>query len=579
MNTLIVSFRPEQPADNPYFAGCVFCAKASYSLLLMNITAGAKTDTGQRPNNEDRFAVVDTRRRQIRADGVLIVADGMGGRSFGEQAATAAVEATEDALAELLDSRQVGEVEVADALTTALRRANSRVYELASADDDRKGMGTTCVAAVVEGDRLYVAHAGDSRAYLLRDGLLRQVTHDHSYVAEQVRAGAITEEGARSSRFRNIITRAVGIEPTLDADVSEADVQPGDTLLLCTDGLSNTVGEEDITRALMQASSPQAAADKLVQMAVKSGGRDNVTAIVARLQAGTRTLRMQVADLVRPAPSAAAEAAETHLNGALPAPSRRVVSAPSARPSRWPALAGGLLALSLLGGASAGWLAHLLARDGYTFRAAPPFAVRPVPPPPPKPLDLAHLAYDPPKPFGFSPVRGSFLLVSPADGTVTFASLSGTVVALAPSGGKVRYKYRLPFVKPQAPAPPGAVGANGVTLHTATDLQGNLYVSDAVAKTVTKYRASGDPLGLIARVRNPQAIGAAPDGTLYLVDGERLVSLHAHPSASPLPPIPVIVPPKPAALLPPAAAPAPPAAAFGRGAAHAGPRHYGRRRF
>ncbi len=549
----------------------------------MNISAGAKTDTGQRPNNEDRFAVVDTRKRQIRADGVLIIADGMGGRSFGEQAAAAAVETTEDALAELLDSRQVGDVVVADALTTALRRANACVYELASADDDRKGMGTTCVAAVVEGDRLYVAHAGDSRAYLLRDGLLRQVTHDHSYVAEQVRAGAITEEGARSSRFRNIITRAIGIEPTIDAEVSEADVQPGDTLLLCTDGLSNMVAEEDITRTLMQSPSPQAAADRLVQMAVRSGGRDNVTAIVARLQAGTRTLRMQVADLVRPAPQPVllTANAETHANGAAGAASytssRVPRSAPPPRAGLWPSVAGLLLALTLAAGASAGWLIHVLNHDGYSFKTSPPFAVRPVPPPPPKPLDLSHLAYDPPKAFGFAPVSGSFLLVSPTDGTVTVASLTGAVLALEPGSGKLRYKYTLPFEKPQPPAPPGAIGTGGVTLHTATDPQGNLYVSNAVTKTVTKYRANGEALGLIARssLQNPQAIGAAPDGTLYLVDGGRLMAFQAHPSSAPLPPIPIIVPPKPAVIpvTTPAPAAAPPARVYRRSY-----RHYGYRR-
>ncbi len=529
----------------------------------MNISAGAKTDTGQRPNNEDRYAVVDTRKRQIRADGVLIIADGMGGRSFGEQAATAAVEATEDALAELLDSQQVGDVVVADALTTALRRANARVYDLASADDDRKGMGTTCVAAVIEGDRLYVAHAGDSRAYLLRDGLLRQVTHDHSYVAEQVRAGAITEEGAKSSRFRNIITRAIGIEPTLEAEVSEADVQPGDTLLLCTDGLSNMVAEEDITRTLMQSPSPQAAADRLVQMAVRSGGRDNVTAIVARLQAGTRTLRMQVADLVRPAPQPvllpAGTEARANGSGAASYTSSRVPRpVPPPRAGLWPSAAGLLLALTLASGGAAGWLIHVLHNDGYSFQSSPPFAVKPVPPPPPKPLDLSHLAYDPPKPFGFAPVSGSFLLVSPVDGTVTVAALSGAVLALEPQG-KLRYKYALPFVKPQPPVPPAAIGAGGVTLHMATDPQDNLYVSNAVTKTVTKYRANGEVLGLIAHssLKNPQAIGVAPDGTLYLVDSQRLLAFHVRPSSALLPPIPIFIPPKPVVT---PAPPVPPAA-------------------
>ncbi|MGI4789201.1 MAG: Stp1/IreP family PP2C-type Ser/Thr phosphatase [Janthinobacterium lividum] len=543
----------------------------------MNISAGAKTDTGQRPNNEDRYAVVDTRKRQIRADGVLIIADGMGGRSFGEQAATTAVETTEDALAELLDSRQVGEVVVADALATALRRANARVYELASADDDRKGMGTTCVAAVVEGDHLYVAHAGDSRAYLLRDGILRQITHDHSYVAEQVRAGAITEEGARSSRFRNIITRAIGIEPTMEAEVSEADVQPGDMLLLCTDGLSNIVAEEDITRTLMQSASPQAAADKLVLMAVKSGGRDNITAIVARMQAGTRTLRMQVADLVRPV-TENGSTVDAHSNG---------ISANNSRSRRsvlWPVVSAVLLVTALVALAGASWLAQTLTHIGYTFRTSPPYAVRPVPPPPPVPPDPAHVAYDAPKAFGFNPVRGSFLVVSPADGTVTVSALSGTVIALTPSGGQVRYKYALPFLKPQLPAPPGALGASGVTLHTATDPQGNLYVSDAVAKTVTKYRPNGAPLGLVAHLslKNPQAIGAAADGTIYLIDNGRLEVLHAHPSSTPLPPIPPPPPSKPAvtvnpAAIKPAAIPSP-ATSYGHGYRHYGYGHYGYRR-
>ena len=529
----------------------------------MNISAGAKTDTGQRPNNEDRYAVVDTRKRQIRADGVLIVADGMGGRSFGEQAAAAAVETAEDALAELLDNRQVGDVEVADALATALRRANARVYELASEGDDRKGMGTTCVAAVVEGDRLYVAHAGDSRAYLLRGGVLRQVTHDHSYVAEQVRAGAITEEGARSSRFRNIITRAVGIEPTLDAEVSEADVQPGDMVLLCTDGLSNIVAEDDIVRALTQASSPQAAADRLVQMAVKSGGRDNVTAIVARLQAGTRTLRMHAADLVRDGQGAEeASDAPLNVNGNGSGPARAY-----ARPRRsvfWPLAAGVLLLALLAVGAWVDAAARTLARDGYTLNFSPPYAAPPhLPASPPLP-DLAHMAYDPPKPFYFNPVRGDFLTVNPADGTVTAApvgSAAGAVLALNPVDGKPRYKYALPFLKPLPPAPPGALGFSGVTLHTATDPQGNLYVSNAALKTVTKYAANGTLLGLVAHsgLHNPQAVGAAADGTVYLIDGGRLLVLHAHPSAASLPPVPAPPPPPvPAALaVPPPPAPLP----------------------
>ena len=549
----------------------------------MNVSAGAKTDKGQRPNNEDQFSVVDTRRRGMRADGVLIIADGMGGRSFGEQAAAAAVETVEESLAEMLDSRDGGAVVMADVLASALRKANARVYELANADDDRKGMGTTCVAAVIEGERVYVAHAGDSRAYLLREGALIQLTADHSYVAEQVRAGAITEEGARKSRFRNIITRAVGIEPTLEAEVTDAEVRPGDTLLLCTDGLSNMVDEEDIARTLAQSASPQNAADKLVGMANRNGGKDNITAVVARLQAGNRTLRMQVADLARPGVGdtryAEGEEEEGRDFPDVP-PARRRGSA------LWPVLA--VLFLAVGAGVS-GWLARLMAHDGYTFRAAPPFAAKPVPPPPPRPPDPAHVSYEAPVAFYFNPVRGGFLAVSPQTGLVTAATLSGTLVALGSDG--VRYKYALPFIKPQAPAPAGALGANGVTLHTATDPLGDLYVSDALAKTITKYSPNGVALGLVARntpgrpktLLNPQAIGVAGDGTIYLIDAERLKVLHAHPSTTPLPPSPAPAP-KPAlpaapllpALPPAEAAPAAPAPGFHH-FRHYGFRHYGSR--
>ncbi len=523
----------------------------------MNVSAAAKTDLGQRPNNEDHYAIVDTRRRGMRADGALIIADGMGGRSFGEQASREAVDAVEETLAEMLDTAREGEVVVGDVLASALRKANSRVYELARADDDRKGMGTTCVVAVVEGDRLYVAHAGDSRAYLLQGGALRQLTSDHSYVAEQVRAGAISEEGARRSRFRNIITRAVGIEPAIEAEVSEVEVRPGDMLLLCTDGLSNMVDEESLARTLVQSASPQAAADRLVQLAGKNGGKDNITAVVARLQAGTRTLRMQAADLKRPEAAAPEDGAE-----AAPEPARVVppaaVQAPRRGSALWPLMA----ALLLAGGAGLSYaLAHRMVRDGYRFQAASPFAVRPVPPAPPRPPDPAHVSYDSPKVFYFMPVRGSFLQVGAQDGAITAAALSGAVVVLGPQGGdQVRYKFRLPAIKPQAAAPRGALGAGGVTLHTATDPQGNLYVSDAVARTITKYQANGIPLGLVAHLSliNPQAIGAGPDGTVYVVDAERLKVLRAHPSTTPLPPIPV--PRPPAVPVKPAAAPAAPVA-------------------
>ena len=176
------------------------------------------------------------------------------------------------------------------------------------------------------------------------------------------------------------------------------------------------------------------------------------------------------------------------------------------------------------------------------------------------------------------PVRGRFLTVSPRDGTVSVATLAGSVVAFRPeNGSQFRYKYSLPAIKPQPPAPAGSLGASGVTLHTATDPQGDLYVSDAVSKTVTKYLPNGAPLGLVAHssLNNPQAVGAASDGTVYLIDAEQLKVFRAHPSTTPLPPIPKPAP-KPVAPVP-ALAPAAPVPAPNRfqSGYFSGTHHYG----
>ena len=198
-------------------------------------------------------------------------------------------------------------------------------------------MGTTCVAAVVQGETLSVAHAGDSRAYLLRDGALERLTDDHSYVAEQVRAGAISEESAQRSRFRNVITRAVGIEPTITPDVSQRPVLPGDTLLLCTDGLTNMVPEDQIARTLQQAPSPQAAAERLIQLANRNGGKDNITAVVARLEVSNRTQRMRAEEVARLDALHPDAADACRRPGCLPRPPRDGSASPArARPRRRP---------------------------------------------------------------------------------------------------------------------------------------------------------------------------------------------------------------------------------------------------
>ncbi len=473
----------------------------------MNVVIGAKTDPGRRTSNEDRYAVLDARR--LRADGVLVIADGMGGRRMGEQAAAAAVETVQETLVEALSAEQPTQADTGEALVSALRKANARVYEMSREGDEAgRGMGTTCVAAVVAQDALFVAHAGDSRAYRLRDGTLERLTDDHSYVAEQVRAGTLTEENARQSRFRNVITRAIGIEPTIAPDVSRHEARAGDLLLLCTDGLTNMVAEADIAQTLQHAPSPQAAADRLVQLATRAGGKDNITALVGRLAVGDGTQQMRAQDLAAPPPVSA------------PAPKRAPVSAPRRPPAPlpvWPTLAG--LVIALLG-LLCGEFAHVLARDGYRFQAAPPFAARPtaVVARPATPPDLADVLYAPPALFSIKPVQGGLLSVNAADGSLTAVTLDGRVVHLSPQGAVLSLS---PPPSPQADKTRPVFAADG-DQHVATDAQGNVYVADLGSRDIRKYDAGLRPLGRIGGLSGPAALAVAPDGTLYVVDAERL---------------------------------------------------------
>lgn len=525
----------------------------------MKITFGAKTDPGRRPNNEDQLLVVDVRRHDLRADGVLVIADGMGGRNFGERAAGTAVEAVGETLTEMLQSQHEPAVDIADALDSALRKANSRVYELAGQDSEHKGMGTTCVAAVIENDQVYVAHAGDSRAYLLREGELHRLTDDHSFVAEQVRAGKLSEEDARKSRFRNVITRAVGIEPTITPDVARHDVQGGDLILLCTDGLTNMVDEPEIARIMAEASSAQAAADKLVNLANRNGGRDNITAIVARLDLGNRTQRMRAGDLAQlVSPSGETSVAEPVPDETpIVQPRRTPVTPvededeededdedyePARRPARGRAARVAITLLTLLFLLAAGCAAYLgsiLDKAGYAFGTEPPFVVKPVPPPPPKPTDLSRVTYSAPTLVSVVPMQGGLLTVSPKDNGVVALTTTGVVLHMTADGQTV-FKYPMPKqFGPLAAAPPSGASAAAVPvsaptqrLHWATDPQGNLYVADAVKKTLTKYRSNGEFVRSVATglLKQPEALAVAADGSIYVVDAQRLRFIQAKPA-------------------------------------------------
>jgi PPM family protein phosphatase len=227
----------------------------------MKVEVGAATDVGKvREGNEDSFLVQPP---------MYAVADGMGGALGGEVASSLALETIEQL------SKEGG-----DALVDRIRRANEVVFERSISDQKVSGMGTTLTVAQLEDDDLRLGHVGDSRAYLLRAGSLRQLTEDHTLVGRMVKAGEITREEADTHPHRNVLIRVVGTEPEVIVDEVSVALLDGDRVLLCTDGLTGMLSEEQIRAILENEPDPQKAAERLVRAANRAGGVDNITVVV-----------------------------------------------------------------------------------------------------------------------------------------------------------------------------------------------------------------------------------------------------------------------------------------------------------
>ncbi len=219
-----------------------------------------------RASNQDSL-LLDTR--------VYGVADGMGGHNGGETASRVAVQVLKNALRGKKPERR--------ALEMGMEAANRRIFDMASHDSSLSGMGTTATLLWESREELLIAHVGDSRAYLLRNGVLSQVTQDHSMVAELVRSHVITPEMARSHPYRNIITRAVGVDPMVTPDILTHDLKKDDVWLVCSDGLYTMVPDERIAKILLESASDEQAADQLLESALQSGGTDNITFVIGRV--------------------------------------------------------------------------------------------------------------------------------------------------------------------------------------------------------------------------------------------------------------------------------------------------------
>jgi protein phosphatase len=243
------------------------------------------SDTGQvRSHNED--AVLANA-----AAGFVVLADGMGGYNAGEVASGMTTALLGSELTKAFAEREPFEIEpdgrrrVHAVLEAEIARTNGAIYQAAQSQPQYSGMGTTLVMAVFQDDKMTVAHIGDSRLYRLRGEEFSQVTRDHSLLQEQIDSGLITPEQARHSQNKNLVTRALGIDPAVEPEIHDYEVQPGDIYLLCSDGLNDMVEDDEIGMTLQAlGANLQLCAMQLVQMANDNGGRDNVSVILVRIK-------------------------------------------------------------------------------------------------------------------------------------------------------------------------------------------------------------------------------------------------------------------------------------------------------
>jgi serine/threonine protein phosphatase PrpC len=252
---------------------------------MTKIEAFGLSDVGrQRKHNEDSFAF-------DAEEGLFIVADGMGGHAAGEVASKITVETINEFIAATRQKEEATwpfkynhELDFnSNRLAVAIEKANERVMAAVAAQPWLKGMGTTVVAGLLNEKLLSLAHVGDSRAYLLRDGQLSLLTDDHSWVHEQVAAGILTEEEAKSHPLKNVVTRALGGGTSVSPEIQELRFSPGDRYLFCSDGLTTMLSDEEIRDAALSEDRPKALCERLIQLSNAKGGVDNITVVVVSI--------------------------------------------------------------------------------------------------------------------------------------------------------------------------------------------------------------------------------------------------------------------------------------------------------
>lgn len=244
---------------------------------------GVRTDIGKiRRSNQDSYCITSR---------LFAVADGMGGSRAGEVASAMAVE--------FLKRYQFDDAFPEESLVSAVNEANRRIFDLASQRPEYAGMGTTLTAALFIDDTVFIGHVGDSRAYLIANGAITQLTNDHSIVGELLRSGSLTEEEAMNHPQRNLLIQALGTDEKVSVEINRARISIDDAVVLCTDGLSSLVSSEEIRDVVVATDDPQKAADELTEMALERGGHDNITVIVIYILPGSPSIESAIEDAIR----------------------------------------------------------------------------------------------------------------------------------------------------------------------------------------------------------------------------------------------------------------------------------------
>lgn len=493
-------------------------------------------------------------------DGLMIVADGLGGRRAGEIASSLLVETVSFGVLESTSMRQSPfDVQALTQLTRdVIVRSNGKIMTQGRFHkrSDTHGMATTCVTAIINEGQITIGNVGDSRAYLLRNESLRLLTRDHSEVFEELMKGALTEEEARLHRFRNQITRAVGLSPDVNPDIDTHDLFDGDVLLMCSDGLTTEMPEKEILETLLGSSTPEKACDRLVAHALRNGGRDNITVVVmhygkflpvSEFDVEVEAKADEPTDPVQDWRSRSANDPDYDEEwddapkppGPKPSkPIQREVESDVVRmvhPGtvedkvlRYAPVVAALLVLVILVEAAIMW--NLKHRTLPTGGASPSNIAENLPTP-------GSLTYEAAKTVADVAVQADTLQLTP-QGYPIVAKLDGKIVKVLPSRVLSPMGPQFPSTQPQTPA-------TGTTEAKARcdiffDAAGNMYYINVETKCIETYNRDGtrtnDDLGK-GQLSAPSKLIVDNDGNIYVLDSNRLKVLrvkslpkgHAHP--------------------------------------------------